>query len=300
MSAKKVCLLCYVFAGGFRSFTLNLYSLLERKGFEVTLVFLRELSNIPDNLKFTITNPKTREKKHNFRFLFLKAANKLLMITHNDMKHRQSYDMLCSQIKAAKKVDECKPLDLYSYDCVISTEEMFCTYFLSKKVLAKKKIAFIHPDYKAAGFNKKIDRYYFKEIDYLFAVSDSGKVSLENSFPDFKKKTLGMRNSIDYVNILKKSNAYDCGFNRNTFNIITVCRLDNKSKALDRLLRIALSLKKEGYSFVWRIIGSGDYGQTMKEFIFDNNLEQNLIMLGYIDNPMPYIKESDLFVLQSY
>ncbi len=301
MIKKRICLLSHVFAGGFKAFTLNLYSLLEKSGYDVMILFLRKIPNPPKDFKNSCVDVINTAKRVLPPFLLRKLIKKIGTHLSKNKTKKQSYDIFRSQIKSAKKVKQCsKEIDLTMFDCVISTEEMFCTYFLADKVKANKKIAFIHPDYKMALFDRAVDKRFFKKIDFLFAVSDSGKNSLESSFPNFQGTIIGMRNALNTNDILKKSIEYKCEFNHDILNIITVCRLDNKSKALDRMLNIVLSLATGGYKFVWRVIGTGDYKETMEKFILEHDLSKYLILLDYIENPIPYVKASDLFVLQSY
>ena len=47
------------------------------------------------------------------------------------------------------------------------------------------------------------------------------------------------------------------------------------------------------------IAGDGEEEDEIKNFISENNLKNNIILLGYIDNIYPYFKNSKGFILSS-
>ena len=47
------------------------------------------------------------------------------------------------------------------------------------------------------------------------------------------------------------------------------------------------------------LLGKGDLEKYVSKFVVDNHLEKNVIMLGYVDNPYPYIKKASYVVLLS-
>ena len=47
------------------------------------------------------------------------------------------------------------------------------------------------------------------------------------------------------------------------------------------------------------LLGKGDLEEYVNKFILDNQLENNVFMLGYVKNPYPYIKKSSYVILLS-
>lgn len=193
-----------------------------------------------------------------------------------------------------------KQIDLSEYDAVITWEELYPCYLLAKKIVAKKKIAWIHPDYENCGFWVKYDLPIFKKLDAVVAVSSGGKESLQRCFPHEKDKFFAVDNCIDIDTIIKKSQEKQTEIAKNGFTIITVARLQNISKAMDRAIRITEKLKKEGLKFQWYWIGGGPDQEETALLIKNAQLTQEFILLGEKDNPYKYVKQADLFVLQSY
>lgn len=300
----KICLISSIPIGGFKSFLENIASLLCNNNCEVSVLFLNEnyktnLANVRQ-LSFKMVINSSNRKSFTMRRLLKKVKYHFKKNLSRD--EVLSLQIFRSQIAAADSVLNSKQhIDLTEYDCVISTEEVTCNYFLANNVKARKKIGYIHPDYLMAHFDAKVDKYFLKRLDYICAVSKSNAKSIIRAMPSLERKIIGIPNPIDVEKVIDKSNAsFDVTFDDTSVNIITVCRLDNTSKALDRLLEIVKALKERGLQFVWRIVGDGPYRENMYSYIKKHDLSKCLIMMGHLDNPIPLVKRSDLFVLQSY
>ena len=71
------------------------------------------------------------------------------------------------------------------------------------------------------------------------------------------------------------------------------------SKGYMRLLEIIRKLKEE-HSIHLYILGVGPLEKEMKKYINENNLNENVTLLGYKTNPYKYVAKSDLLVCASY
>lgn len=194
-----------------------------------------------------------------------------------------------------------KNIDLMEYDAVLTWEEFYPCYLLAEKIQAKKKIAWIHPHYQQCGFLKKYDYPYFRKLDAIVTVSKNCQASMQNIFPEISEKIYAVENAILTNAILKKCMEPQSEIiHWEGINIVTVARLQNVSKALDRAIRIAANLKNEGLLFKWYFIGDGEDREMLIEMIALYGLEKEIILLGQQNNPYKYVKAADLFVLQSY
>lgn len=302
----NICLLVRFVGGGFKAFVENLSSLLLQHNHNVTILFLNKYEDVnvigvkkrwfdlESNSDFQLHKKPYCTRRFIERIVFhFRHLNPNAIVKHKNFHGQVSSEWIVKYCYAS--------LDLTEFDCVVSTEEKLCNYFLANNVVAKRKVGYVHPDYILAHFDKKIDYKFFKKLDFICAVSEANANSLKKTFPTIQNKIKGVRNVINIDMILKRSLVdVDVRYNNSTTNIVTVCRLDNNSKALDRLLLLAKKLKDDKLDFVWRVIGNGEYEQEMATFIHNYHLEDNIILLGYMDNPLPYVKSSDLFVLQSY
>ena len=303
----NICLISMTPYGGFKSFLESISLRLLKNACDVTILFLSEDNIISlDGVKIHKYILNEHVKYDALRTIYKIKSLLGTLVFRFKRKHTEDEilenNLYHSQLKATLISKNINPkLDLSEYDCVISAEEVQCNYFLAYSVIAKKKIGYVHPDYNNVPYNKSMDKKAFMHLDYVCATSKANADSIKNAFPSLKDKIIGVPNPIDVASIIQKSNApVNCTYDKNLVNLVTVCRLDNKYKALDRLLLVAKRLKESGDKFVWRVIGTGDYEQTMKEFISNHSLQDCVIMLGEMNNPIPWIKESDLFILQSY
>ena len=65
------------------------------------------------------------------------------------------------------------------------------------------------------------------------------------------------------------------------------------------LCRAFKEIIKENSKVKFVIAGDGEEENEIKNFISENNLKNNIILLGYIDNIYPYFKNSKGFILSS-
>ncbi len=67
-------------------------------------------------------------------------------------------------------------------------------------------------------------------------------------------------------------------------------RLDyNKNQIL--LLKAVREVKKYYDDFIIYILGDGDERLKLERYINDNKLNENVRILGFVENPYPYIKK---------
>lgn len=193
-------------------------------------------------------------------------------------------------------------IDLTDFSIVIAWEELFPSYLLSSRIICNKKISWFHPDYHDCGFDWRTDSTFFQKFDAIIAVSISSSKSLMNNFPLIKKRIFFIENLIDVDQIRNKSK--DSIIERDYFSdnpsFVTVCRIQNISKAIDRAIKVSSKLKKEGFKFRWYFVGDGEDKILMEKFAKSLGVEDMVIFLGKKNNPYPYMRMADLFILQSY
>lgn len=199
----------------------------------------------------------------------------------------------------------CENIDK-EYDVAISFLEGLPLYFLSKKVHAKKKIAWIHVDYIEAKFKKSIDKKYLSNIDNIVLVSDSCRKSFNICFPEFEDKTIVVENILSSKFVIDRSNEFEEPVSDNAhLKFISTCRVSLHHKGLDRGVKAIARLKNEGYdisNWKWYIVGTGSKNDLsiMNNLINNNNLSSVIEMCGEKINPLPFEKECDIFFLPSH
>lgn len=289
--------------GGITSYVINFVNELSKHN-KVTLAYTKDvaskLSEIsPDVECVAFTYPSIKKTlaillKHGWIY----HALKIKLRRHNQVSPMTSVQRVAF---AQAEGTELPDVLLRHYDVVISSAEFYCNDVVALKINASKKIAWIHPDYRAMKLDVNFDRKILDQYSWIAVVSEYNKTALCETIPDYKEKVVYIPNLINKDALNKKSTIIPVEYNNTNRKhiIVTVCRLDNSSKRLDRAVNICKALKDKGEQFLWYIVGDGQDREMLKREIKKNNVEDQMILLGGRSNPYPYIKYADLFVLTS-
>lgn len=191
------------------------------------------------------------------------------------------------------------------YDVAMGFIEGWADKYVATRVKASKKISWIHAQIDYVAPQPKLDYNWMKHIDKFIFVTESNKDRFDILFPGYNRKSGVCENIIDADCICSKSQivpddesySFFAGFTG--LKIITVCRLTENIKGIDRIVRFAKTLKANGISFRWCILGDGKDRSSICKQIEENCIEDCLFLLGNISNPFPYVKAADVFVLLS-
>jgi glycosyltransferase involved in cell wall biosynthesis len=213
--------------------------------------------------------------------------------------HGLAYSILLNNTEALEK----------EYDFAISCSQSGpqkslyggCNEYVLKKINAKQKITFIHCDYKRYGLHSKYSHKIYGKFDKIAAVSQSVKKCFLKCEPEYRNKTYVVSNFQNYDAIRKMSEMESLEYDHSKVNFITVARL-GKEKGHMRMLPILLHIKKQGFDFVWHIVG-GDENDAPPEFLEklkEYKLESNIILHGKQSNPYRFLKNTDFLLIPSY
>lgn len=287
--------------GGITSFMIPLVNFLIEENHDVTLAYTIDEGNYIDRIsnKVQKLQYKTYGKYSKlFRYIRKNAILDVLKIVMRKKNAIPKY----SSIQRIAYIDA---EDVYitdkQYDIAISTAEGFCNAVVANNIVADKKIGWIHPDMKSLGLDIRKGTSILNKYDYIVSVSQSGCATLKAFFPNERKKIVHIDNMIDSDYIRMKSMIrIDDMYNAvNGRTLVTVCRIANESKRLDRIVSIADNLKVQHFNFKWYIIGDGPDYNMLDSLIKSKSLTDKVILLGARNNPFPYIKKADYFVLTS-
>ena len=115
------------------------------------------------------------------------------------------------------------------------------------------------------------------------------------------QKSTIIHNGIDIEKIKRLSNQGVCHINDTTgkINIVCVGRLSYE-KGFDRIITSFSHLTiKERERLHLTIIGSGEKYAELNKLVQDNNLNNHITFVGYLENPFPTIKAADVLVAPS-
>lgn len=223
----------------------------------------------------------------------------LIRAYFNGFKYAKKFICL-DQSMAYCQVEYCRKIEQV-YDVAIGYMELWSDVFTNTKVNAKKKISWIHTDYKKANLHPEIDLSALSKSTYIANVSHECCYSFKEMFPTLVDKVVFVPNILSEKIVLQRACEYTPVFplDTNVLNLLTVCRLDNASKAIDRGINIVKKLIDKGYKLKWCIIGDGRDRKNIEEQILQLGLTNDVILLGAKENPYPYFKLFDAFMLIS-
>jgi len=150
------------------------------------------------------------------------------------------------------------------------------------------------------NFIKKI--IYKKIINMADAIITNSKDFKKQMDKNFGIKTVCIYNPLNKIEIIKKSKTKT---NFNFFNnkkkelkIINIGRLTEQKDQLT-LLKSAKILKEKKVNFKLIIMGRGVEKQNLINYINENNLNNDVKIINFRENPFPILKIADLFILTS-
>lgn len=146
-------------------------------------------------------------------------------------------------------------------------------------------------------------RSNIKNLDYYICVAETVRDSLIKEIPEAASKAVVIYNILAPEDMKKKLNEAPNPFiseSDNTFRIVSVCRISDKSKALFRMVRVCKRLVDDGYKFRWYIVGDGEDLPELKDYIGRLGLQNVIITPGKVDNPFGYYRECNLVAMMSY
>lgn len=293
--------------GGTTTSLLNLLHTIDKSKYNIDLLLMRNegelLDSIPKNIN--LLEPALNEKvpilsKIYKLFIYTIRGYTFKAFIYNHFhasKYKHGLFQLMSgdaRSRAARKINK-------HYDTAIGYMEGFANFYVANKVCADKKIAYIHANYKGASLDPKLDIKMIGSMNKVVVVTESARFDFCDVFPKYADKCSVVSNIVSKSFINKKAmediDAYN--ISNEYFNIITVARIDNVSKALYRCIYACAKLIENGYKVKWYVFGDGKDMQYLLDMINTYKLENTFFLMGGRVNIYPYIKNSDLFVLSS-
>lgn len=184
------------------------------------------------------------------------------------------------------------------YDVAVAFRQCApCYYFVLNCISAKKKIAFIHGNCKDLGDISSFD-HYFSQYDYIACVSKACCEGFKKQYQKIKDKFTYVYNMFS-VDEIKKNAKTKCPvqMSDDVFNIITISRIENATKGIDRIPIICKNLKDKNMKFHWYIVGDGPDLKYDEDLSKQFNTEDVLSYCGAMSNPHSMVRCADLSVL---
>lgn len=285
--------------GGIERVLVEVLQNLDRSSLDIDLVIedgIRSLNvfekDIPKDIKLYYLKPEEIIKKTDF--YRQNRKNPFYKIMYNLMMAYEGY---------VKKENLKKIVKDKHYDVVIDFD-----MGLSKQIdliNAKKKIAWVHSSIeKWYVKDSRIKRLgeRLKKYDKIVTICDAMKESTEKLYPFLKNKMIRIYNPFNFERIIEHSKEkvdknlkeyYEKDF------IVSVMRLTENSKDFDTLISGFKLAKEKGIKEKLYILGDGSDREKIEEKIKKEGMENEIILLGNVKNPYPWIKKAKMLVHSS-
>ena len=215
----------------------------------------------------------------------------------------------CKSKEATKEIREhaSKLYEQYvkeSYDVMVAFLEGPSTKILSCcNDPMCRKYAWMHTNLKkrhrTAVFYKSFEeeKYAYSQYDKIVFVSEAIRVAFGEMFGiELVQNAAVCYNPLEAKTIRRMAEAYEVAHDK--FTICAVGRVIPE-KGFLRLTSICEHMVEDGRDFTLNIVGDGKEYDRLKEMVESHHLEKWEHLIGFQENPYPYIKNADLFVCSS-
>ena len=178
---------------------------------------------------------------------------------------------------------------------------------VAEKVMAKKKICWIHTDYSVVDINSKQELPVWAVFDHVVSISPDVTKTFLQVFPSLKNKIIEIENILSPAFIHSRAELIpkeilgkEMPNEENVVKLLSVgrfCEAKNYDNVPDICRRINSSLVTchSSLKVKWYIIGFGGDEALIRQKIDEAGMQDYVILLGKKDNPYPYIKVCDIY-----
>lgn len=269
---------------------------------------LADILNRMDKSKYSIdVLPLFKNAQNTILSNDIKVLEPLIDYTKENRDEKKDmdyyYEVLANPLKFNKLLKD-------RYDCVIACNHNAPSYFASY-MNNTPKVVWIRGDMSELNYNNfnpttveysgikqeyNMQKNVLKTFDNIVVISEVVKKALKNNF-GITENIYEIPNSVDVEKIKELSNEAIKLPRGHLFT--TLGRLDNNKNQI-LLLKAAKILKRYRRDFKIYLVGDGEDRKKLEYYIEENDLEENVQILGFKENPYPYIKNSVATVLTSF
>jgi glycosyltransferase involved in cell wall biosynthesis len=190
------------------------------------------------------------------------------------------------------------------YDIELAAIHGFRDEILNSPISSSKKIVWIHNDLRKTEFHDYTDdeiRKFFG-FDKILVISEQIQEDFENltKNEDEKSRIVRIYNPLDTEEILTKAEKpiENYEFDSKVPTFISVGTVFPQ-KGFDRLLKVHKRLLDDGFPHKILIVGDGYDFENIKKLKSELKVDDTATLLGFTNNPYPYFKKADFYVLSS-
>ena len=196
------------------------------------------------------------------------------------------------------------------YDIEFAAIHGFRDEILNSPLKNSKKIVWIHNDLRKTHFHNYTDEEIrkFFGFDKILVISEQIKADFENLAKTVEEKSRIIRiyNPLDTEEVISKSQEVGSGklegqqpLTNNEQPIFISVGTVFPQKGFDRLLKVHKRILDEGFQHKIQIVGDGYDFENIKKLRSELGVENTAEMIGFTENPYPYFKNADFYVLSS-
>lgn len=267
-----------------------------------------DILNRMDKSKYSIdVLPLFKNSQYSILNSDIKVLKPLIDYTKENRDEKKDmdyyYEILANPLKFNKLLKD-------RYDCVIACNHNAPSYFASY-MNNTPKVVWIRGDMSELNYNNfglttveyssikqeyNMQKNVLKTFDNIVVISEVVKRALKEQF-EITENIYEIPNSVDIEKIKELSNESIRLPRGHLFT--TLGRLDNNKNQI-LLLKAAKVLKRYRDDFKIYLLGDGEDRKKLESYIEENDLAENVQILGFKENPYPYIKNSVATVLTSF
>ncbi|MDA7880419.1 glycosyltransferase [Mariniblastus sp.] len=276
--------------GGAENSTLRLMNLMLEHDWTVHLVLTTGGGALEGHLDPRIKVTRLRSKPAGDRFKQAQGmVAKLLSIS----------DLLRYGWSRVEELFRSVPFLFRKYDAAMVALHGLSPRFVCRWVNAKKRFQWIRSDLTAcdpSGKAAKNIKQFGTSINYYLCVAETVRQSIITIAPTVADKAVTLNNVLEINKMRataeKAHDPYPKGLNG--LKVVTVCRLQDKSKGIFRMVDVHQELNAAGIHFHWFVVGDGKDQDQLKRRIDATELTDRFILVGRKENPFPYYRFADL------
>lgn len=296
---KKNLLIVYskMIVGGSTTSLLSLLNEFDYSQYNIDLLLYEKGGVLEDQIPANVNildNAFLRTKKNNFFYTVTFIRSYI-----NSKIHRNP--LIRSQLMSQELAKHQPKLEK-NYDAAIAYMEFWPSNYVYQKIDASRKLLWLHCDYKGTGLSPKYDKRMYSNVDAVVTVSEACNDNFKELFLSVNS-VFTIHNILSSKTILSLAQSFEPNeeLYRADFIFITVARIDFNSKGHDRGVHTFKKMKElyPDKTFKWLIIGDGSDRAKLEKIINNAGLENEIILLGEMTNPHPYVRKSDIFFLPS-
>lgn len=188
------------------------------------------------------------------------------------------------------------------YDIEIAFLEGLAVKYIAERGSVAVKIAWVHIDlynfHWTKSFYKSDEHEYevYQKMNKIIFVTENIKRQFERLFGGIHAELLVIHNFIDQSDLLKKSEGYKVS--KRKFTLCSIGRL-TPMKGYLSLIQTVHRLVDDGLDFDLWIVGEGEQRMVLEDLIQERSLSNIVFLQGFHKNPIPFLKEADVFVSSS-